>query len=59
MVPTQEEVLKDLEYDLLALEHSICDEEESEDPDDFKINQMYRQRRLIQQDIAEIKMETM
>jgi hypothetical protein len=42
---------------LLALEHSICDEEESEDPDDFKINQMYRQRRLIQQDIADIKME--
>jgi hypothetical protein len=55
-IPTPEEVIKDLEYDLLALEQEICDEEESAEPDQFKINQMYCQRKLIQQDIAEINM---
>ena len=51
-----QEVLKDLEYELLQIEQEIDDEWEKEDRDHSHINQLEHARARYRQDIEELKM---
>jgi|688.fasta_scaffold619465_2 hypothetical protein len=51
-----QEVLKDLEYELIQIEQEIDDEWEKEDSDHSHINQLEHARSRYRQDIEELKM---
>ena len=51
-----QEVLKDLQYDLIQIEQEIDDEWESEDSDNYHINQLQHSRARIRQEIEQLKM---
>jgi len=51
-----QEVLKDLQYDLIQIEQEIDDEWENENSDHYHINQLEHARARIRQDIEQLKM---